>query len=69
MKIPAGFVVSGKAMTQLEKYLHGQKQAGRVWYLHLNKNLERIGFKASKFDEWKDYLYSLHSQHHLSGTE
>jgi hypothetical protein len=60
MKIPAGFVVSGKALSEeerkkyalkLEKNLYGQKQAGRVWYLHLKKNLEKIGFKASKHDE------------------
>jgi hypothetical protein len=60
MKIPAGFVVSGRVMTEderklhvlkLEKNLYGQKQAGRVWYLHLKKNLEKIGFKGSKHDE------------------
>ena len=60
MKIPAGFVISGKALSEeerkkyalkLEKNLYGQKQAGRVWYLHLKKNLEKIGFKASKHDE------------------
>jgi hypothetical protein len=31
--------------------LYGQKQAGRVWYFHLKKNLEKIGFKGSKHDE------------------
>jgi hypothetical protein len=60
MKIPAGFVVSGRVMTEDERKLHvlkleknwyGQKQAGRVWYLHLKKNLEKIGFKGSKHDE------------------
>jgi len=60
MKIPAGFVVSARVMTEderkshvlkLEKNLYGQKQAGRVWYLHLKKNLEKIGFKGSKHDE------------------
>jgi hypothetical protein len=60
MKIPAGLVVSGRIMTEderkshvlkLEKNLYGQKQAGRVWCLHLKKNLEKIGFKGSKYDE------------------
>jgi len=60
MKIPAGFVVAGRTLSEeerkkyalkLEKNLYGQKQAGRVWYLHLKKNLEKLGFKASKYDE------------------
>jgi hypothetical protein len=60
MKIPAGFVVSGKVVSdeerkryalKLVKNLYGQKQAGRVWYLHLKKNLEKLGFTASKHDE------------------
>jgi hypothetical protein len=36
---------------KLEKNLYGQKQAGRVWYQHLNKNLLKLGFKASNIDE------------------
>jgi transposase InsO family protein len=64
MKIPSGLVVNGKTLDeqerkryalQLEKNLYGQKQAGRVWYLHLKKNLEKIGFKASKYDECRFY--------------
>ena len=60
MKLPPGFMVNGRELTEderkkhvlkLEKNLYGQKQAGRVWYLHLKKNLERIGFKVSKHDE------------------
>jgi hypothetical protein len=44
MKLPAGFTVPGRIITEqdrkdcvlkLEKKLYGQKQAGRVWYLHL----------------------------------
>jgi hypothetical protein len=31
--------------------LYGQKQAGRVWYLHLKKNLLKLGFKPSEHDE------------------
>jgi hypothetical protein len=51
MKIPAGFVASGRALMEderkryalkLEKNLYGQTQAGRLWYLHLKKNKEKI---------------------------
>jgi hypothetical protein len=31
--------------------LYGQKQAGRVWYLHLKRNLLKLGFKPSQHDE------------------
>jgi hypothetical protein len=60
MKLPAGSVIPGRTLTdedrknyvlKLEKNLYGQKQAGRVWYLHLKKNLLKIGFKPSKIDE------------------
>ncbi len=36
---------------KLEKNLYGQKQAGRVWYLHLRKYLLKLGFKPSEHDE------------------
>jgi hypothetical protein len=60
MKLPAGFTVPGRTKTdqdrrdyvlKLEKNLYGQKQAGRVWYLHLKKNLLKLGFKPSQHDE------------------
>ena len=44
MKLPTGFTVPGRTISEqdrrdyvlkLEKNLYGQKQAGRVWYLHL----------------------------------
>jgi hypothetical protein len=35
----------------LRRILYGQKQAGRVWYLHLRKNLLKLGFKPSQHDE------------------
>jgi len=47
MKLPAGFTVPGRTITEqdrrdyvlkLEKNLYGQKQAGRVWYLHQRNN-------------------------------
>jgi len=60
MKLPAGFTVPGRTITEqdrkdyvlkLEKNLYGQKQAGRVWYLHLRKNLMKLGFQPSQHDE------------------
>ena len=60
MKLPAGFVIPGRTLTdedrkkyvlKLEKNLYGQKQAGRVWYQHLRRNLMKLGFKASNIDE------------------
>ena len=53
MKLPAGFTLPDRTITEqdrkeyvlkLEKNLYGQKQAGRVWYLHLRKNLLKLGF-------------------------
>jgi hypothetical protein len=35
---------------KLTKNLYGQKQAGRVWYLHLVKHLLRMGFTQSQID-------------------
>jgi hypothetical protein len=35
--------------------LYGQKQVGRVWYLHLRKNLLKLGFKPSQHDEYVFY--------------
>ena len=36
---------------KLEKNLYGKKQAEGVWYLHLRKNLLKLGFKPSQHDE------------------
>jgi hypothetical protein len=60
MKLPAGFTLPDRTITEqdrkdyvlkLEKNLYGQKQAGRVWYLHLKKNLLKLGLKPSEHDE------------------
>jgi len=60
MKLPAGFTLPDRTITEqdrkdyvlkLEKNLYGQKQAGRVLYLHLKKNLLKLGFKPSEHDE------------------
>jgi hypothetical protein len=65
MKLPAGFTMPGRTISdqdrkdyvlKLEKNLYGQKQAGRVWYLHLRKNLLKIGFKPSEHDECVYYF-------------
>jgi hypothetical protein len=71
MKLSAGFTVPGRAITEqdrrdyvlkLEKSLYGQKQAGRVWYLHLRKNLLKLGFKPSPHDECIFYMgKNIHS--------
>jgi hypothetical protein len=59
-KLPPGFKISGKVLTEqerkeyvlkLEKNVYEQKQAGRVWYLHLKDNLFKLGFKPSEHDE------------------
>jgi hypothetical protein len=60
MKLPPGFTIPGKTLSEqdrkeyvlkLEKNLYGQKQAGRVWYLHLKNNLLKLGFEPSQHDE------------------
>ncbi len=60
MKLPAGFSIEGLALIdeekkedglRLDKNLYGQKQADRVWYQHLRKNLIKLGFKPSGHNE------------------
>ncbi len=55
MDIPKGVQLQGadrsKYVLQLVKNLYGQKQAGRVWYQHLVRGLQEIGFTRSKVDE------------------
>ena len=55
MQIPTGYakpgITSKTHALQLIKILYGQKQAGRVWYQHLRKNLIKLGFKPSEHDE------------------
>jgi hypothetical protein len=74
MKLPPGFKVPGKTITdqdrkdyilKLEKNLYGQKQAGRVCYLHLRKNLLKLGFKPSQHDENASFTMgkNFHSIH------
>jgi hypothetical protein len=54
MKLPTGFSILVVKLTEEEekkeyvlkkvKNLYSQKQAGRLWYQHLRKNLIKIGF-------------------------
>jgi len=58
MKLPAGFTVPGRTITdvlKLEKNFYRQQQAGRVWYLHLRINLLKLGVKPSQHDEYIFY--------------
>jgi histone deacetylase 1/2 len=55
MELPKGVeMADGSRKThvlKLLKNLYGQKQAGRVWNLHLIKGLSKIGFRQSEIDE------------------
>ena len=54
MEIPKGFEIDGNRkdyVLQLKKNLYGQKQAGRVWNQHLDKQLKAMQFKQSDHDE------------------
>jgi hypothetical protein len=53
MAIPKGFEVDGDGeyALKLVKNLFGQKQAGRVWNIHLVDKLKGIGFQQSEIDE------------------
>jgi hypothetical protein len=53
-KLPKGFKIDGNPNDYVLKINHnyyGQKQAGRVWYLHLVKQLKKCGFTQSKHDD------------------
>ena len=54
MDIPKGFEVgknSNQYCLQILKNIYGQKQAGRMWALHLKKGLLSIGFVQSGADD------------------
>jgi histone deacetylase 1/2 len=53
MEIPRGFTVDGNPKDyalRLVKNLYGLKQAGRVWNLHLTRQLLELGFSQSTVD-------------------
>ena len=54
MKLPVGIgnrEDRERHVLKLKKNLYGQKQAARVWGLHLKEKLENIGFQQSKIDD------------------
>jgi len=54
MHIPKGYKINDtneQYVLQLINNLYGQKQAGRVWNIHLIATLVRLGFTQSKVDE------------------
>lgn len=55
IKIPPGYTIENgdpkDYVLQLKRNLHGQKQAGRAWYLHLRKTSLQLGFSQSRHDE------------------
>ena len=55
MEIPKGFEVDDgdtrDYVLHLKRNLYGQKQASRIWFLHLKDKLESIGFVQSENDE------------------
>ena len=54
MKLPCGFTVrngqSQDYLLHIKKNIYGSKAAGRVWYLHLHKKLQEVGFVVIKID-------------------
>ena len=78
MDFPRGFKVPGgidrKAVVlKLHHNLHGQKQAGRVWYEYLCKRLvTKAGFMQSKHDECLFYqgkvMYALYIDDSILGA-
>ncbi len=70
MNLPKGYKIDGvtnsnEYVLKIHKNIYGQKQAGRVWYLHLVKKLEQVGFVKSEIDECVFYkgnmLYVLYT--------
>jgi hypothetical protein len=56
MGVPKGVTIANghnrsKYTIRLNKNLYGQKQAGRVWYQYLAKNLSELGFTQSLVDQ------------------
>jgi hypothetical protein len=63
MEVPKGVQLEGIENTwdyvlRIIKNLNGQKQAGRVWYQYLTKELEEMGFVISRVDECVFYYKS-----------
>ena len=57
MRIPNGVFIKGKdrykrPCIRIKKSLYGLKQAGRIWYLHLSKYLQKCGFTTDESCPW-----------------
>ena len=57
LKVPVGFQVEDRDnnayVLKIHSNIHGQNQAGRVWYRYLTKKLlKEIGFTKSDNDEY-----------------
>ena len=78
MEFPRGFIVPGgvdrkDVVLKLHHNLYGQKQAGRVWYEYLCKQLvTKAGFIQSKNDEYLFYrgkvMYALYIDDSILGA-
>ena len=78
MEFPRGFKVPGgvdrkDVVLKLHRNLYGQKQAGRVWYEYLHKQLiTKAGFVQSKHDECLFYqgkvMYALYIDDSILGA-
>ena len=57
----------------MKRNIYGACNAGRIWYMHLKKKLEAIGFKQSKMDECLFYrgkvMYLLYTDDSLLARE
>ena len=42
---------NGKLVARIEKAMYGLIQSAKLWYKHLSKWLERIGFKKNTIDQ------------------
>ena len=56
MKIPKGCTIQGvdcpdDYILKIKRNIYGKKDSGRVWFQHLKKRLERVGFVQSQIDE------------------
>ena len=78
IEFPRGFKVPGgvdrkHVVLKLHRNLHGQKQAGHVWYEYLRKRLvTKAGFVQSKHDECLFYrgnvMYALYIDDYILGA-
>ena len=51
VQLPTGFYNNNNKVCRLRKALYGLKQAPRLWYKHLSKILNKLGFVVFNYDE------------------